>query len=107
MSHTPETDRLIKELNQKQNPKPTIYYLKNHACSLESERNELRKTLQQTITLANEYLDAKIKAERERDRANEELHLQLISYAKLFDQAEAIRIERDSLKKILDTNNTK
>jgi prefoldin subunit 5 len=37
---TPETDSLVKELNQ--NHKPAIYYLKKHARKLERERDEMR-----------------------------------------------------------------
>jgi hypothetical protein len=39
--------------------------------SLELELNELRELLGQTQELCHEYLDAKIKAERERDKALE------------------------------------
>jgi len=40
--------------------------------------------------------------ERERDKANEELHKQLVRYDQLFDEAEKIRIERDEARRKLN-----
>lgn len=37
--------------------------------------------------------------ECERDKANEDLHKQLVQFDQLFDEAEKIRIERDEARK--------
>jgi hypothetical protein len=67
------------------------------SAASESELVDTRKFLRQTQELCNEYLDAKITAESERDEANHELNKKYIEYDKLFDVAELIKTERDQI----------
>jgi hypothetical protein len=62
-TNTPETDAVWKSND-------AVKQLMT-SRSLELERNELRELLRQTQELCHEYLDAKIKAERERIEAED------------------------------------
>ena len=74
------------EMSDLPTPETDLLYLKQ------------RPSIVQMTTHFNQFVKKCKQLERERDKANEDLHKQLVQYDQLFDEAEKIRIERDEAR---------